>query len=71
MCFFAHFRWNAMIFYNVGVIFIKISLQVVGCVYMSQMYRNYCWLLQLFGIACLKTGVRPEESRKTTKSTKI
>uniref|UniRef100_A0A914W7L3 Piezo-type mechanosensitive ion channel component n=1 Tax=Plectus sambesii TaxID=2011161 RepID=A0A914W7L3_9BILA len=53
--------WNAMIFYNVGVMFIKISLQVVGCVYMSQMYRNYCWVLQLFGIACLKTGVNPAE----------
>ncbi|VDM49431.1 unnamed protein product [Toxocara canis] len=28
---------------------------------MSQMYKNYCWVLQLFGIACLKTGVRPEK----------
>uniref|UniRef100_A0A915B433 Piezo-type mechanosensitive ion channel component n=1 Tax=Parascaris univalens TaxID=6257 RepID=A0A915B433_PARUN len=52
---------NKLILYNACVIFIKISLQVVGCVYMSQMYKNYCWVLQLFGIACLKTGVRPEK----------
>lgn len=54
------FRWNKLIMYNVGVIFVKMSLQVVGCVYMSQMYKHHCWVLQLFGIACLKTGIKPE-----------
>ncbi|CAJ0950887.1 unnamed protein product, partial [Mesorhabditis belari] len=52
--------WDTLIFYNVSVIFVKISLQVVGCVYMSQLYKNFCWMLQLFGIACLKTGLDPK-----------
>uniref|UniRef100_A0A0M3KAN0 PIEZO domain-containing protein n=1 Tax=Anisakis simplex TaxID=6269 RepID=A0A0M3KAN0_ANISI len=54
--------WNKLIIYNASVIFVKISLQVVGCVYMSQMYKNFCWVIQLLGIACLKTGIKPENS---------
>lgn len=44
-----------IIFYNICVIFLKSILQFVGCVYIGSLYKNFCWLIQLFGIACLKT----------------
>ena len=53
--------WNLLIYYNVTVILLKTVLQVVGCVYMSQMYKNFCWLLQLLGIACNKAGYSTAE----------
>ncbi|TKR60802.1 hypothetical protein L596_027991 [Steinernema carpocapsae] len=56
---FRDFRWDFMILYNIWVMLMKVSLQVVGCVYMSQMYKNFCWLLQLFGIACMKSRIDP------------
>lgn len=45
-----------LIYYNVMVIVMKISLQFVGCVFMADLYQNFCWLLQLLGIGCLKVG---------------
>lgn len=46
--------WNALLTYNVLVILLKSILQVIGCVYLTTMYENFCWVVQLFGIACLK-----------------
>ena len=54
--------WDNLIYYNVCVILLKTILQIVGCVYMGQMCRNFCWVLQLFGIACNKTGYSTIES---------
>lgn len=39
--------------YNVFVICVKCLLQLVGCVFLSTLQYNFCWLIQLFGIACL------------------
>lgn len=46
--------WNTLLAYNVVVIFIKCILQVVGCVFLDKLSRYSCWMVQLFGIACLK-----------------
>ncbi|XP_067135532.1 piezo-type mechanosensitive ion channel component 2-like isoform X2 [Centruroides vittatus] len=59
--------WNALLTYNVLVIFLKSILQVIGCVFMSRMLKNYCWVVQLFGIACLKK--LPEEANSNLHKT--
>lgn len=46
-------RWNILLSYNVFVICIKCLLQLVGCVFLPALQYNFCWLIQLFGIACL------------------
>ncbi|GAB6019982.1 hypothetical protein CHUAL_002736 [Chamberlinius hualienensis] len=46
--------WNTLLAYNIFVIFIKTILQMVGCVYIKSMLQNFCWAIQLFGIACIK-----------------
>ncbi|XP_077542526.1 piezo type mechanosensitive ion channel component isoform X4 [Haemaphysalis longicornis] len=46
--------WNTLLAYNVVVIFIKCILQVVGCVFLDKLSKYSCWMVQLFGIACLK-----------------
>uniref|UniRef100_A0A914YNX1 Piezo domain-containing protein n=1 Tax=Panagrolaimus superbus TaxID=310955 RepID=A0A914YNX1_9BILA len=53
--------WDNLIYYNVCVILLKTLLQIVGCVYMGDMCQHFCWLLQLFGIACNKVGYSPIE----------
>ncbi|KAK0410514.1 hypothetical protein QR680_005168 [Steinernema hermaphroditum] len=58
--------WDFMILYNLWAMLMKVSLQVVGCVYMSQMYKNFCWVLQLFGIACMKSRIDPSKSESST-----
>ncbi|EEC14193.1 conserved hypothetical protein, partial [Ixodes scapularis] len=51
-------RWNTLLAYNVTVIFIKCILQastpVVGCVFLDELAKKSCWVVQLLGIACLK-----------------
>ncbi|XP_040063839.2 piezo-type mechanosensitive ion channel component 2 isoform X4 [Ixodes scapularis] len=46
--------WNTLLAYNVTVIFIKCILQVVGCVFLDELAKKSCWVVQLLGIACLK-----------------
>lgn len=31
-----------------------VTIQVVGCVFLQHLHVNFCWLVQLLGIACLK-----------------
>ncbi|KAG7166218.1 Piezo-type mechanosensitive ion channel component-like [Homarus americanus] len=46
--------WNYLLGYNVGVIVVKTLLQLLGCVFLAPLSMNVCWLVQLFGIACVK-----------------
>ncbi|XP_069958549.1 piezo-type mechanosensitive ion channel component isoform X11 [Cherax quadricarinatus] len=46
--------WNYLLGYNVGVIVVKTLLQLLGCVFLAPLSINVCWLVQLFGIACVK-----------------
>ncbi|ODM97774.1 Piezo-type mechanosensitive ion channel component 2 [Orchesella cincta] len=46
-------RWNYLLAYNVFVIFSKSVLQLIGCIFLNTLQFQFCWLVQLFGIACL------------------
>ncbi|XP_076372668.1 piezo-type mechanosensitive ion channel component-like isoform X2 [Tachypleus tridentatus] len=46
--------WNGLLAYNVVVILLKAILQVVGCVFLAKLYKNFCWVVQLLGVACIK-----------------
>ena len=43
-----------MLTYNVTVIFLKCVLQVIGCIFMTQVQQKSCWIIQMLGIGCLK-----------------
>ncbi|KAK3771249.1 hypothetical protein RRG08_024328 [Elysia crispata] len=46
--------WNLLTGYCVFVIFCKVALQLVGCVYVKDLVDNgQCWLVQTFGVNCL------------------
>nr|XP_034339397.1 piezo-type mechanosensitive ion channel component 1 isoform X8 [Crassostrea gigas] len=45
--------WNTFLCYTFFVIFLKASLQLLGCVYIDYLYDNQCWLIQLLGLTCL------------------
>jgi hypothetical protein len=45
-------KWNLLAIYTVSVMFCKVSLQVLGCVFFKQM-DQYCLLRQLFSIVCV------------------
>ncbi|XP_065091959.1 piezo-type mechanosensitive ion channel component isoform X4 [Ochlerotatus camptorhynchus] len=47
--------WNMLIGYNVFVITTKTLLQMLGCLYLSQLTTYNCWLVQLLGISCLSS----------------
>ncbi|XP_058452791.1 piezo-type mechanosensitive ion channel component isoform X2 [Malaya genurostris] len=51
--------WNMLIGYNVFVITTKTLLQMVGCLYLTQLTAKTCWLVQLFGISCLSSQEAP------------
>ncbi|XP_052831053.1 piezo-type mechanosensitive ion channel component 1 isoform X7 [Octopus bimaculoides] len=47
--------WNFLIGYTFIVLLVKISLQLVGCVYMDGVGIAHCWAVKLFGITCLNS----------------
>ncbi|XP_055550145.1 piezo-type mechanosensitive ion channel component isoform X2 [Wyeomyia smithii] len=51
--------WNMLIGYNVFVITTKTLLQMLGCLCLTQLTANACWLVQLLGISCLSAQVEP------------
>uniref|UniRef100_A0A1I7Z562 Piezo-type mechanosensitive ion channel component n=1 Tax=Steinernema glaseri TaxID=37863 RepID=A0A1I7Z562_9BILA len=63
-------RWNSLLFYTVLVMFCKVALQVVGCVYLRQLV-DLCFLRQLFSIVCvvprMHNDVFPEQANFTEK----
>lgn len=46
--------WDLFLGYNVFVILCKTSLQIVGCIFIQNIPNYACWLIQLFGIGCVK-----------------
>ncbi|XP_022080337.1 piezo-type mechanosensitive ion channel component 1-like [Acanthaster planci] len=49
-------RWNKLLLYNLLVIFLKVCLQIMSCVYVKQLLNaKCCWLLQLLGVVCLQS----------------
>ncbi|XP_054165401.1 piezo-type mechanosensitive ion channel component-like [Oppia nitens] len=45
--------WKTIIAYTALVILSKAILQIVGCVYITSLLKDWCWVVQLLGIACL------------------
>lgn len=46
--------WNWLLGYNIMVIMTKTVLQLIGCVFISEIQEHACWLVQLLGIGCIK-----------------
>ncbi|CAI9737891.1 Hypothetical predicted protein [Octopus vulgaris] len=47
--------WNFLIGYTFLVLLVKVSLQLVGCVYLDGFGISHCWAVKLFGITCLNS----------------
>lgn len=46
--------WNYLIAYNVTVVTIKTTVQLIGCLFLKSLTtKSNCWLVQMFGITCL------------------
>lgn len=54
------YRWNRLLVYNVSVIFFKTFFQIPGCIFVDEMKNNACWLIRLFGIACINNFSLPD-----------
>ncbi|KAJ8417804.1 hypothetical protein AAFF_G00226470 [Aldrovandia affinis] len=48
--------WDCLIMYNVAVIISKNMLSVLSCVFVEQMQARFCWVIQLFSLACTIKG---------------
>uniref|UniRef100_A0A670IWS8 Piezo type mechanosensitive ion channel component 1 (Er blood group) n=1 Tax=Podarcis muralis TaxID=64176 RepID=A0A670IWS8_PODMU len=48
--------WDCLILYNVTVIVAKNMLALLSCVFVQQMQNNFCWVIQLFSLACTVKG---------------
>uniref|UniRef100_A0A670YYB1 Piezo type mechanosensitive ion channel component 1 (Er blood group) n=1 Tax=Pseudonaja textilis TaxID=8673 RepID=A0A670YYB1_PSETE len=48
--------WDCLILYNVMVIIAKSMLSLLSCVFVQQMQNNFCWVIQLFSLACTVKG---------------
>ncbi|KAG9352492.1 hypothetical protein JZ751_020906 [Albula glossodonta] len=48
--------WDCLIIYNVAVIISKNMLSVLSCVFVEQMQARFCWVIQLFSLACTVKG---------------
>ncbi|XP_035273353.1 piezo-type mechanosensitive ion channel component 1 isoform X2 [Anguilla anguilla] len=48
--------WDCLIVYNVAVIISKNMLSILACVFVEQMQARFCWVIQLFSLACTVKG---------------
>ncbi|KAM9365017.1 piezo-type mechanosensitive ion channel component 1 [Pholidichthys leucotaenia] len=48
--------WDCLIIYNVGVIVSKNLLSILACVFVFEMQKGFCWVIQLFSLACTVKG---------------
>ncbi|KAH8249680.1 hypothetical protein KR032_011383 [Drosophila birchii] len=45
-------RWKWLLAFNVANILIKTSFQMAGCLFMTQLTTDCCWLVHMLGITC-------------------
>ncbi|CAH1098787.1 unnamed protein product [Psylliodes chrysocephalus] len=55
------FLWNRLLGFNVIVILCKCAFQILGCIFPHEMPGSYCWLVQIFGISCIKNYAPKED----------
>ncbi|XP_075902137.1 piezo-type mechanosensitive ion channel component 1 isoform X2 [Nelusetta ayraudi] len=48
--------WDCLIMYNVGVIISKNMLSILACVFVFEMQKSFCWVIQLFSLVCTVKG---------------
>ncbi|XP_054652198.1 piezo-type mechanosensitive ion channel component 1 [Dunckerocampus dactyliophorus] len=48
--------WDCLIIYNVAVIISKNILSILACVFVLEMQKGFCWMIQLFSLVCTVKG---------------
>ncbi|XP_030621028.1 piezo-type mechanosensitive ion channel component 1 [Chanos chanos] len=48
--------WDCLIMYNVAVVIAKNILSILACVFVTEMQKNFCWVIQLFSLVCTVKG---------------
>ncbi|KAK7169702.1 hypothetical protein R3I94_000061 [Phoxinus phoxinus] len=48
--------WDCLIMYNVAVIISKNILSILACVFVLEMQKSFCWVIQLFSLVCTVKG---------------
>ncbi|XP_061602172.1 piezo-type mechanosensitive ion channel component 1 isoform X1 [Cololabis saira] len=48
--------WDCLIIYNVAVIVSKNVLSILACVFVLEMQKRFCWVIQLFSLVCTVKG---------------
>uniref|UniRef100_UPI0037E95548 piezo-type mechanosensitive ion channel component 1 isoform X2 n=1 Tax=Semicossyphus pulcher TaxID=241346 RepID=UPI0037E95548 len=48
--------WDCLIIYNVAVIISKNMLSILACVFVFEMQKGFCWVIQLFSLVCTVKG---------------
>ncbi|XP_045545024.1 piezo-type mechanosensitive ion channel component 1 isoform X2 [Salmo salar] len=48
--------WDCLIIYNVAVIISKNMLSILACVFVVEMQKGFCWVIQLFSLVCTVKG---------------
>ncbi|XP_042289205.1 piezo-type mechanosensitive ion channel component 1 isoform X1 [Thunnus maccoyii] len=48
--------WDCLIIYNVAVIVSKNMLSILACVFVSDLQKGFCWVIQLFSLVCTVKG---------------
>ncbi|KAL6101427.1 piezo1 [Pungitius sinensis] len=48
--------WDCLIIYNVAVIVSKNVLSILACVFVFEMQKGFCWVIQLFSLVCTVKG---------------
>ncbi|XP_074531707.1 piezo-type mechanosensitive ion channel component 1 [Halichoeres trimaculatus] len=48
--------WDCLIIYNVAVIISKNMLSILACVFVNEMQKGFCWVIQLFSLVCTVKG---------------
>ncbi|KAH8271869.1 hypothetical protein KR044_008417 [Drosophila immigrans] len=53
-------RWKWLLAFNVANILIKTSFQMAGCLFMTQLTTNCCWLVHMLGITCTSSVLKEQ-----------
>ncbi|XP_047458745.1 piezo-type mechanosensitive ion channel component 1 isoform X2 [Mugil cephalus] len=48
--------WDCLIIYTVAVIISKNLLSILACVFVFEMQKGFCWVIQLFSLVCTVKG---------------
>lgn len=54
-------RWKWLLAFNVMNIVIKTSIQMAGCLFMTPLTTNCCWLVHMLGITCTSSLIHEQE----------